>query len=217
MVQTNESNVIVNFRVVGIYCYIPGYTFGELTSIDRNYPIDSGSTIKEVQERIERKYNEMHPNEKEFQIITDTYNDSQLTGFKYKYTRGKPLAVDSNPTGAELDIDGIRTLKETEGLDDHDVISSSPEVRVWQYYVSAIMEKAGSNRIIIARDPEQRDPQPSYATTRLNAGLPTQVLEECGFQVSAYNLTWRLLTINLNDGAAQKRSIRRQRTSGRIV
>jgi hypothetical protein len=219
MVQTNESNVIVNFRVVGIYCYIPGYTFGELTSIDRNYPIDSGSTIKEVQERIERKYNEMHPNEKEFQIITDTYNDSQLTGFKYKYTRGKPLAVDSNPTGAELDIDGIRTLKETEGLDDHDVISSSPEVRVWQYYVSAIMEKEGNNRIIIARDTEQRDPRPPHSVAKLKDGLPLEVLKHYGFEVSAYNITWRLLTINLNDGAAQLRKQRRrpQRTSGRIV
>ncbi|MDT9339986.1 hypothetical protein VV11_011135 [Trichodesmium erythraeum 21-75] len=81
------------------------------------------------------------------------------------------------------------------------------------------MEKAGSDRIIIARDPKQRDPQPSYATTPLNKGLPTQVLEECGFQVSAYNLTWRLLTINLNDGAAHLKEQRRgpQRTSGRIV
>ena len=95
---------------------------------------------------------------------------------------------------------------------------SSPEVRVWQYYVSAIMEKEGNNRIIIARDTEQRDPRPPYSVAKLKDGLPLEVLKQFGFEVSAYNITWRLLTINLNDGSARmKASRRRQRTSGRIV
>ena len=170
------------------------------------------ATIKDVQDRIKDMYEAEHPGE--FEIFDE---DSQLTGFKYKYTRGNPLAADSNPIGAELDIDGILTLKETEGLDDHGVIMSSPEVRVWQYYVSAIMEKEGNNRIIIARDTEQRDPRPPYSVAKLKDGLPLEVLKHYGFEVSAYNITRRLLTINLNDGAAQmKASRRRQRTSGRI-
>ena len=186
--------ITVNFRVVGIYCYFPN------VKLD----LEPSAKIKDVHEAIVEM--DPKPHNGIFEIMYDGLN---LTGFKYKYTNESILPPDATDYRAEGDDDNIRTLSETD---------DRKEMRVWQYYVSAIMEKAGSNRIIIARDPEQRDPQPSYATTRLNAGLPTQVLEECGFQVSAYNLTWRLLTINLNDGAAQRKKERRgQRTSGRIV
>ena len=171
--------------------------------------LEPSAKIKDVHDKIvARFYNDHDPVDHPgiFEIMDD---GSQLTGFKYEYTDESELPPDATQSRAERDEDRIRTLSET---------GDRKEMRVWQYYVSAIMEKAGSNRIIIARDPEQRDPRPSYATTSLNKGLPTQVLEDCGFQVSAYNLTWRLLTINLNDGAAQmKASRRRQRTSGRIV
>ena len=186
--------ITVNFRVVGIYCYFP----------NMELDLDPDAKIKDVHDAIVEM--DPKPHNGIFEIMYDGLN---LTGFKYKYTNESILPPDATDYRAEGDDDNIRTLSET---------GDREETRVWQYYVSAIMEKAGSDRIIIARDPKQRDPQPSYATTPLNKGLPTQVLEECGFQVSAYNLTWRLLTINLNDGAAEKRySSWRQRTSGRIV
>lgn len=40
--------VSVNFRVVGIYCYIPGLDFKDL-SRSSNSPISPSSTIKEIQ------------------------------------------------------------------------------------------------------------------------------------------------------------------------
>ena len=193
--------ITVNFRVVGIYCYFP----------NMKLDLEPSATIKDVHEKIVGMNPKPHNG-----IFEIMYDGLDLTGFKYKYTNESILPPDATESRAEGDDDNIRTLKETATYALGDDPDKPREMRVWQYYVSAIMKK-GSNRIIIARDPEQRDPQPSYATTRLNAGLPTQVLEECGFHVTAYNLTWRLLTINLNDGAAQKRSIRRQRTSGRIV
>ena len=139
---------------------------------------------------------------------------------EYEYTDESQLPPDATQSIAESDEDRIRTLEETATYapGDDPGTADPREMRVWQYYVSAIMEK-GSNRIIIARDPDLSGFQPSYATTPLNKGLPTQVLEDYDFHVAAYNLTWRLLTINLNDGAAQLKKQRRrpQRTSGRIV
>ena len=178
--------ITVNFRVVGIYCYFP----------NMKLDLEPSATIKDVHEKIVGMNPKPHNG-----IFEIMYDGLDLTGFKYKYTNESILPPDATESRAEGDDDNIRTLKETATYALGDDPDKPREMRVWQYYVSAIMKK-GSNRIIIARDPEQRDPQPSYATTRLNAGLPTQVLEECGFHVTAYNLTWRLLTINLNDGAA---------------
>ena len=198
--------ITVNFRVVGIYCYFP----------NMELDLDPDAKIKDVHDAIVEMDPKPHNGIFEIMYENDA-NSEDLTGFKYKYTNESILPPDATDYRAEGDDDNIRTLKETEGLDDHDVISSSPEVRVWQYYVSAIMEKEGNNRIIIARDTEQRDPRPPHSVAKLKDGLPLEVLKHYGFEVSAYNITWRLLTININDGAAQKRYSRRERTSGRIV
>ena len=195
----------VNFRVVGIYCYFP----------KMELDVNPDAYIKDVHDAIVAK--EPKPHKGIFQIMDDGL---QLTGFKYEYTDESQLPPDATQSIAESDEDRIRTLEETATYapGDDPGTADPREMRVWQYYVSAIMEK-GSNRIIIARDPDLSGFQPSYATTPLNKGLPTQVLKDCGFHVTAYNLTWRLLTINLNDGAAQLKKQRRrpQRTSGRIV
>ena len=187
--------ITVNFRVVGIYCYFP----------NMQLDLEPSAKIKDVHDAIVEM--DPKPHNGIFEIMYDGLN---LTGFKYKYTNESILPPDATDYRAEGDDDNIRTLKET---------GDGEETRVWQYYVSAIMEKAGSDRIIIARDPKQRGKQPSHVNTPLDQGLPTQVLRDYGFHVTAYNLTWRLVTINLNDGAAQRKKERRgpQRTSGRIV
>ena len=189
------QGITVNFRVVGIYCYFP----------NMELDLDPDAKIKDVHDAIVEM--DPKPHNGIFEIMYDGLN---LTGFKYKYTNESILPPDATDYRAEGDDDNIRTLKET---------GDGEETRVWQYYVSAIMEKAGSDRIIIARDPKQRGKQPSHVNTPLDQGLPTQVLRDYGFHVTAYNLTWRLVTINLNDGAAHLKEQRRgpQRTSGRIV
>ena len=192
------QGITVNFRVVGIYCYFP----------NMKLDLEPSATIKDVHEKIVGMNPKPHNGIFEILYENDA-NSEDLTGFKYEYTNDSIEPIDATDYRAEGDDDNIRTLKET---------GDGEETRVWQYYVSAIMEKAGSDRIIIARDPVLKGKQPSHVNTALNKGLPTQVLQECGFHVTAYNLTWRLVTINLNDGAAQsKKERRRQRTSGRIV
>lgn len=200
--------ITVNFRVVGIYCYFPNMQLN----------LEPSAYIKDVHKEIV----EMSPKPHNgiFEILYENYaNSEDLTGFKYEYTNDSIEPSDATDYRAEGDDDNIRTLKETATYALGDDPDKPREMRVWQYYVSAIMEKAGSDPIIIARDPVLKGKQPSHVNTPLNKGLPTQVLEEYDFRVTAYNLTWRLVTINLNDGAAQLKKQRRgpQRTSGRIV
>lgn len=207
--------ITVNFRVVGIYCYFPNMQLN----------LQPSAYIKDVHKEIVEMSPKPHNGIFEILYENDA-NSEDLTGFKYEYTNDSIEPIDATDYRAEGDDDNIRTLKETATYaPEEDPETAKPrEMRVWQYYVSAIMEKAesnreGSNRIIIARDPVLKGRQPSHVNTALNKGLPTQVLQECGFHVTAYNLTWRLVTINLNDGAAQRKKERRgpQRTSGRIV
>ena len=181
--------------------------------------LEPSATIKDVHEKIVGM--NPKPHNGIFEIMYDNVNPKNLTGFRYEYTNESEKPDDATPSIIQSDEDRIRTLSETVTYapGDDPEIADPREMRVWQYYVSAIMENAGSDRIIIARDPVLKGNQPSHVNTALNKGLPTQVLQECGFHVTAYNLTWRLLTINLNDGAAQRKKERRgpQRTSGRIV
>ena len=202
--------ITVNFRVVGIYCYFP----------NMELDLDPDAKIKDVHDAIVEM--DPKPHNGIFEILYENdANSEDLTGFKYEYTNESEKPDDATPSIIQSDEDRIRTLSETVTYaPGDDPENADPrEMRVWQYYVSAIMENAGSDRIIIARDPVLKGKQPSHVNTPLNKGLPTQVLQECGFHVTAYNLTWRLLTINLNDGAAQLKKQRRgpQRTSGRIV
>ena len=204
------QGITVNFRVVGIYCYFP----------NMKLDLEPSATIKDVHEKIVGM--NPKPHNGIFEIMYDNVNPKNLTGFRYEYTNESEKPDDATPSIIQSDEDRIRTLSETVTYaPGDDPENADPrEMRVWQYYVSAIMENAGSDRIIIARDPVLKGHQPSHATTPLNMGLPTQVLEEdYDFHVTAYNLTWRLVTINLNDGAAHLKEQRRgpQRTSGRIV
>lgn len=206
MVQTNESNVIVNFRVVGIYCYIPGYTLGDLG-------VTSSDTIQRVQNAVKSKYNlenELNENVDGLKIIEDT---NVLTGFAYTFRRDSQRPFDATP---EVEL-GRRELREQD-LNYGDGATKL----VWQYYVSANLER-GSKKIIVARDPRPRNEprndgeskiQPKYHETPLNQDLPTD-LED--YELKAYNIIWRLLAIDVSAEGLEKKGKRRQPTSGRIV
>lgn len=209
MVQTNESNVIVNFRVVGIYCYIPGYTLGDLG-------VTSRDTIQRVQNAVKDKYNGENALTEEtnkLNIIEDTRQYNVLTGFAYTFRRDSQRPFDATP---EVEL-GRRELREQD-LNYGDGATKL----VWQYYVSANLER-GSEKIIVARDPRPRNEpsndgeitiQPKYHKTPLNQDLPTDIGD---YELKAYNIIWRLLTIDISPEGISRRQTRRQRTSGRIV
>jgi hypothetical protein len=206
MVHTDESNVRVNFRVVGIYCYIPGYTLGDLG-------VASGDNIQTVQNAVKSKYNDdnrLNEDVDGLKIFEDTSQSNVLTGFAYTFRQDNS----QQPFDASPGVDpGRREL--------HERNDGATEL-VWQYYVSANLER-GSKKIIVARDPRPRNEprndgeskiQPKYHETPLNQDLPTD-LED--YELKAYNIIWRLLTIDISPEGIRKRQTRRQRTSGRIV
>ena len=204
MVHTDESIVRVNFRVVGIYCFITGYTLGDLG-------VTSGDNIQTVQNAVKSKYNDdnrLNEDVDGLKIFEDTSQSNVLTGFAYTFRQGEGLS--------EIPFDAISVSGGRREL--HERNDGATKL-VWQYYVSANLER-GSEKIIVARDPRPRNDigeskiQPKYHETPLNQDLPTD-LE--GYELKAYNIIWRLLTIDISPEGISRRQTRRQRTSGRIV
>ena len=221
MVQTNESNVIVNFRVVGIYCYITGYTLDELR-------VRPESSIKDVQDRVCSRYNEMHPQqdgEDQFQIKYAQHG-ADVEGFKYYFQPNiseEPYDAQfakSSETGIWRNLD--ENVTDPDGLEKY---------TTWQYYVSAIFRNRDNpdnpkNQLIVGRDPTRRNAavpkeiQPRFDLTSLNSDLPEGIQ---GYELYSYNIIWRLLTIypafssSIDRVQALRKERRRQRTSGRIV
>ena len=74
------NDIKVNFRVVGIYCYITGYTLDELR-------VRPESSIKDVQDRVCSRYNEMHPQQDGQDQFKINYTDHEtnVKGFKYYF------------------------------------------------------------------------------------------------------------------------------------
>ena len=215
--HVDESHVRVNFRVVGIYCYIPGYTFGELTSIDPDCPIGSGSTIQEVQNAVKSKYNLENELNEDVDGLKIIENRNLLTGFAYTFREEEGRSEFSEvPFDASSPSAGRRKL--IERIDDPEDVDDAVQL-VWQYYVSANLEReSDSKKIIVARDPRPRNQngsiQPRYHDTPLNQDLPVD-LED--YRLKAYNIIWRLLEIDISPEGLVKKGKRRQPTSGRIV
>ena len=208
MVHTDESIVRVNFRVVGIYCFITGYTLGDLG-------VTSGDNIQTVQNAVKSKYNHKNGLNDEdpdrFEIFENTGQDNVLTGFAYTFRQGEGLS--------EIPFDAISVSGGRREL--HERNDGATKL-VWQYYVSANLER-GSEKIIVARDPRPRNEpsndgeitiQPKYHKTPLNQDLPTDIGD---YELKAYNIIWRLLTIDISPEGIKMKEKRRQRTSGRIV
>lgn len=207
-------SIKVNFRVVGIYCFIPEMTL-KGCSADK--------TIQEVQYAVKSKYNDQNglTEENGLRIFEDCtringQNECDLKGFGYTYRLAgddpSERPYDANIT--PLDMDGRRELFEQD-LADNIILR-------WQYYVSANLER-DSKKIIVARDPRRRNNgpdeglQPPYYSTSLDQDLPIGDLEDDGYELKAYNIIWRLLAIKISDEGRRRKERRRQRTSGRIV
>ncbi|AGC77858.1 hypothetical protein LX97_01966 [Nonlabens dokdonensis] len=163
------SPLQVSFRVVGLYCYMENL---QLTDVTEN------STVKEVMDSIQRKnpafsYKSMilrkgQPDEKEI-VDEITYDFSASSQLPYN-TSGRP-------------DDGVRDLTG----------SLSSTSLVWQYYRSA----TGSVNGAVCELKLFSQGQPSFANTPLNMNDPFFGRFPDSFQLSTYNLTWRLVQIQM--------------------
>ena len=201
--------ITVNFRVVGIYCFIP----------NMHLELEDNPTIKQIQDEVCRLYNEGSPTS-QFEIIYSDEHETDVEGFKYEFGTGS-----TTPYDAKLATPQVRHLKENV-MEDGEV---QEQYTTWQYYVSANFSKNDSSEnnsidLIVGRNPIPRNTtggiiQPPFYNTRLNSDLPTEI---DGYELKSYNIIWRLLTIGSDPEStksvqALRKERRRQRTSGRIV
>jgi len=139
-------------------------------------PVTPDKTVKEVQDVIAMMKPELS--------IIEAPDGTNLIGFGYDYTSGSVTPPNSN-----MASNGRRELNE------HIVIQGVSTV--WQYYRSAVYELEGQQIEVRAVTPGQ----PPYYETRLNEGIPTIP----GGEIKSYNLTWRLVSIELTPEAFQRR------------
>ena len=163
----------VNFRVVGVYCF-----FKDLQLED----VNPDSTVAQVMEAIKA----VRPS---FNYISatldrdgdgDPSNDKEIM-YKMLYKFNKETGSVQPPNTFELPEDGFRDLDAT--------FAAAGGDSNWQYYRSVTGTLDGKRYTIQQISPGQ----PSHAKQPLNADL--QVPE--GFAIETYNLTWRLLRIQM--------------------
>lgn len=120
------------------------------------------------------------------------------------------------------DLDGSPPPRDLSADDELDAEEKIAEARVWQYYVSGVYHDSSSRNndspIEVARSSIRKQEagrgQLSFSSTPLNLYLPDSFY---GYQLRSYNLTWRLVTVQIDSEVRNKKIYRRQRTSGRIV
>jgi hypothetical protein len=167
--------ILVSFRVVGIYCYIPFF------------PVNAApeTTVKSVMDAI------VDAN-LGFGYQPNNGDSVQTLSYDYREASTRPFNTVALPTS------GPRSLTEN--------ISDDPAL-VWQYYrsVSGVIDGARCEIKLVSGG------QPSFATQPLNANdvdfgtLPSK------FEIINYNLTWRLVQLQLSP--EKKALLMRRRSS----
>ena len=160
----------VNFRVVGVFCYLPNLSFPQLSP---------QSTVKEVMDAIA----------------------AQNSDFKYD-AGGTPLKVDRiqytfgptsiKPPNSRLFHPGDPRQNGTRDIE----TNLGNTALVLQYYrsVSGLVDGVPVELVLPTVG------QPSFEITALNAGFTPPP----SFQPVAYNLTWRLVQIQISDETRTK-------------
>jgi hypothetical protein len=149
----------VNFRVVGVFCYLPNLSFPTLSP---------QSTVKQVMDEIK------------------TTNPD----FTYDAGHTKPVVDRIQYRFGNNSIIPPNSLRSSPGTRDIET-NIGPTSMVLQFYRS-VTGKIDGVPVELFITPKG---QPSYATTALNADLVTPP----SFQPEAFNLTWRLVQIQLDD------------------
>jgi hypothetical protein len=154
----------VNFRVVGVFCYLPNLSFPQLTP---------QSTVKEVMDAIAAQNPDF------------TY-DAGGTPLKVDRIQYRFGASSVTPPNSKLASPGTRDIE----------TSLSSTALVLQYYrsVSGLIGGVPVELVVPTVG------QPSFAVTALDQGFAAPP----SFQPVAYNLTWRLVQIQISDETRTK-------------
>jgi hypothetical protein len=145
-------------------------------------PVEPGHTVKEVMDAIvqaQPAFSYFDPNGN---VVTMSYNYSEAST--------RPLNT-VNPGPAN----GPR--------DEQEVVGSS-QALAWQYYRSVSGKFPGDDTLYEIKIANPTFTQPPYNQTPLNAGIQVP----SGFSIFNFNLTWRLLRLQLSPEAAAKRAQR---------
>jgi len=158
----------VSFRVVGLYCY-----FENLQLPD----VSPQSTVQEVMDAVKAAQSAF-----DYEAV-DLGGKSLVDTMSYTYGPGS-----KQPYNSSLPPDGFRDLSNT-------IASKSV---VWQYYRSVTGTINGTNCELKLFSKGQ----PSFSSTPLDLNQEVSSGENLtlpeGFQINTYNLTWRLVTIQMS-------------------
>lgn len=154
----------VNFRVVGVFCYLPNLSFPNLSP---------KSTVKEVMDEIMATNHD----------FTYHAGDTKPVVDRIQYRFGSGSVVPPNSLRSKP---GTRDIETAIG----------PTSMVLQFY-RTVTGKIDGVPVELFITPKG---QPSYAVTALDADL----VAPPSFRPEAYNLTWRLVQIQLDDESRTK-------------
>lgn len=144
-------------------------------------PVEPGDTVKKVMDAVVQAQPAFSYNGKSGGVDTMSYN------FSASSTRPP------NTSG----VPGFGPRNEAESL-------GSSEALVWQYYRSVSGTFPGNDTLYEIKIANPTFSQPGYSTTALNAGIQVP----SNFTIFNYNLTWRLLKLQITAEAAIARAQR---------
>ncbi|MFM7345419.1 MAG: hypothetical protein ACKO1J_08660 [Tagaea sp.] len=175
----------VTFRVVGIYCYLPYL----------DLPVEPTHTVKEVMDSIVQvqPVPPGSPSGAQPFSYTDAGGSVDTMSYNYSSISTRPFNTFAVPVGG--------SRHETESI-------GSSEASVWQYYRSISGTFPGSDTLYEVKIANATFSQPKYSATPLNSGIQIPP----NFTIFNYNLTWRLLRLQLAPEAAVARAERLGKT-----
>lgn len=158
----------VSFRVVGLYCYFENLNLSTVSPT---------STVKEVMDAIKQEkpgfdYQTIKVENSQKEIVSELIYDFNNSSTQPYNTTARPQ-------------DGRRELSIS--------LTPSAPAAVWQYYRSITGTLNGSTCELKLFNKDQ----PSFADLALNSNYDYFGSLPEGFQIRTYNLTWRLVTIQM--------------------
>ena len=162
----------VSFRVVGLFCYFENLQLEN---------IEPTSTVREIMRAIVSK-------KPEYQYVSRQTKTGKLIvesmSYVYSDSSTRPFNTKDIPTNGFRDLSNLISLDQPPSL-------------VWQYYRSVTGTIGGK----VCEIKLLQRGQPSFADTSINFYDPFfgELPPEDTFQVKSYNLTWRLVQIQLSE------------------
>jgi len=168
----------VSFRVVGTYCYYESVDLGEL------YGLSPASTMKEIMDKLVE-----HTGNQFSYSYGPADGGNVVVYMAYNFEGNSKVPYNTQYSGGHgRPGNGLRSVKQN--------IQDEGTSYVWQYYrsVTGVLNGGGPYEIKnVSFDKQTPFDQRSFED---QLGLPP------GFEVGAYNLTWRLVAVTLSSERA---------------